>query len=100
MYIYIYIYMHVLVALGNSFFGIIVYFVVGATTSIDTLVSQAFGRGDVAECRAWLLRALVVFGLASLPLCVMLATAGPIFNAVGFAPGLSEPAAGYVQRFI
>lgn len=88
------------VALANSFFNIVSYFVIGAATSIDTLVSQAFGRNDILECQQWLIRALMVFSAASLPLCGMLALASPIFRLCNFSEDMVEPAVTYLMRLL
>eukprot|EP00419_Tripos_fusus_P014881 CAMPEP_0172749164 /NCGR_PEP_ID=MMETSP1074-20121228/146682_1 /TAXON_ID=2916 /ORGANISM="Ceratium fusus, Strain PA161109" /LENGTH=482 /DNA_ID=CAMNT_0013581059 /DNA_START=35 /DNA_END=1483 /DNA_ORIENTATION=- len=88
------------VSLANSFFNIVSYFAVGAATSIDTLVSQAYGRKAVVECQAWLVRALVIFTLACIPLCGVLAAAAPIFRAFGLAADLVDMAELYIFRLL
>jgi len=88
------------VALANSYFNIVSYFVIGAATSIDTLVSQAYGRSDIVECQQWLIRSLIVFSAASLPLCGLLASAGPIFRFCNFREDMVEPAVTYLMRLL
>jgi MATE family multidrug resistance protein len=86
--------------LANSFFNIVSYFVIGAASAIDTLVSQAFGRGDTIDCQKWMLRALLVFSLASIPCCCLLASAGQLFKACNFNANMAETASAYLLRLI
>jgi len=88
------------VSLANSFFNIVSYFAVGAATSIDTLVSQAYGRKDIVDCQAWLVRALAIFTVASIPLCGVLAVAASIFTAFGLAADLVNMAELYILRLL
>lgn len=86
------------ISLANSYYNIVIYFLFGAASAIDTTVSQAFGRGKPSECRTWLWRSLIVFGVASVPFCGILLLSKPLFIGVGIAESVAEPASLYILR--
>jgi MATE family multidrug resistance protein len=55
------------VGLSSSLYYIPALFGLGLLLGLDTLVSQAFGRGDDADCRSWLTQGLYIAAAVSLP---------------------------------
>lgn len=88
------------VSLANSYYNIVVYFLMGAATAIDTTVSQAYGRGKPTECRQWLLRSLVVFSIACIPFCWGLMLANTVFRSLNIDAEIAGPAADYIVRTV
>mmetsp|Transcript_71606 Transcript_71606/g.173422 ORF Transcript_71606/g.173422 Transcript_71606/m.173422 type:complete len:452 (+) Transcript_71606:82-1437(+) len=87
-------------SLGGSWFNIIYYGTVGAATSIDTVVSQSFGQGDIDKCRAWMRRSVLLFSTMSLFVCIALSAARDVFRLFNLEPSIAEPAADYVEALI
>jgi len=55
------------VGLSSSLYYVPALFGVGLLLGLDTLVSQAYGRGDSQECRLWLTQGLYIALAVSLP---------------------------------
>jgi multidrug resistance protein, MATE family len=72
------------VGVGNSLHFALAIFGMGLFLGLDTLVSQAFGAGRLAECRAWLWRGVALAALLTLP-----------FLVVGFAIQYTLPWLGF-----
>ena len=75
----------------------IISFGIGVLWVVNTLVSQAFGRKDYAECGRYLWQGLW-FGLVmSVALLPLLPVAGSVFRGFGHEPGLANAEAKYIQ---
>src|SRR5271170_651616 len=55
------------VGLSSSLYYIPALFGAGLLLGLDTLVSQAYGRGDHADCRQWVLQGIYIALLFSVP---------------------------------
>lgn len=85
------------VALGNAVFYTPSLFGVGLLLGLDTLVSQAYGRGDHEACHHWLAQGVYLACIVSPPLMLLLAAASFGFTHVGITPQVAAPAAGYLR---
>jgi MATE family multidrug resistance protein len=68
------------VGIGAGLHAAISLFGMGLLLGLDTLVSQAYGRRDIADCHRWLFHGVVLALLATLPLlglCVITLAAIP-----------------------
>jgi MATE family multidrug resistance protein len=69
------------VAVGNAIFNILGLLIIGILLGLDTLISQAFGAGDLKSCHHSFRQGFWLGGFASVPLIVgvqaMAATLGP-----------------------
>lgn len=74
--------------IGNSLHLGFVIFGMGLLLGLDTLVSQAYGAGNLALCRAWLGRGVQLALLTTLPLMVVLAGVWLAVPALGFHPDM------------
>ena len=71
------------VGLGSIVFMAVAIFGMGLFLGLDTLVSQAFGAGRLAECHAWLVHSLALAVLLGVPGTVVLAHARPGLALLG-----------------
>jgi MATE family multidrug resistance protein len=69
---------------GNSLHLAFAIFGMGLLLGLDTLVSQAYGAGQPALCRAWLRRGIELALLTALPLMVVLAGVWRAIPRLGF----------------
>jgi multidrug resistance protein, MATE family len=79
--------------MGFAVFGM------GVLLGLDTLVSQAFGRGDLRDCHRWLSDGLTLAALMSVPitlLCVLVWMAIPVLGFHGAVRPLLESYFGIV----
>lgn len=60
------------VGLGSAIFMGLCIFAMGLLLGLDTLVSHAFGSGDVEECHRWLVHGVVLAAGLSLPMTALL----------------------------
>ncbi len=60
------------VGLGSSVFMGVCIFAMGLLLGLDTLVSQAFGAGDVDACHRWLIHGVVLALVLSVPIMGLL----------------------------
>ena len=70
-------------------------FGMGVLLGLDTLVSQAFGAGDVRDCHRWLFDGLTLGALLTMPImavCLLLAYAIP---SLGFHPAVAPQLQSY-----
>eukprot|EP00002_Diphylleia_rotans_P037123 TRINITY_DN8268_c0_g2_i1.p1 TRINITY_DN8268_c0_g2~~TRINITY_DN8268_c0_g2_i1.p1 ORF type:complete len:586 (+),score=90.00 TRINITY_DN8268_c0_g2_i1:549-2306(+) len=78
-------------ALGNAWFNLVWYFVVGVATLLDTLGSQAHGLGRKDLVAYHTRRAMVAVLVLCIPLCVLVSLAEPILRDIlGQDPKLSK----------
>ena len=85
------------VGLGTSIFMGVAIFAMGLLLGLDTLVSQAFGAGDVDACHRWLVHGVVLAVLLSLPVTALLFWISSGMDAWGIDPAVLTLAAPYVR---
>ena len=72
------------VGLGNTFLNIVCLSIcMGMNCALETLVSQAFGYGNIALCGVYLNRARLVGTLTFIPCAILLLFAEPILLKLG-----------------
>src|SRR5262245_47453816 len=71
---------------GNSLHLGFAIFGMGLLLGLDTLVSQAYGAGNLALCRAWLHRGVQLALLTTVPLMIVLTGVWLAVPAMGFHP--------------
>eukprot|EP01022_Parablepharisma_sp_SALTPOND_P021396 TRINITY_DN4208_c0_g1_i1.p1 TRINITY_DN4208_c0_g1~~TRINITY_DN4208_c0_g1_i1.p1 ORF type:complete len:483 (+),score=26.67 TRINITY_DN4208_c0_g1_i1:52-1500(+) len=79
------------VALGGSwvsFFGFSIIF--GSASTIDTLVSQAFGRGEYAICGLYLNKSFIIVFLVSVICSGFVLLSKPFFEFIGIDPTVTK----------
>jgi len=72
-------------------------FGMGVLLGLDTLVSQAYGAGDIRDCHRWLFDGLTLGALMTVPImavCALLAYAIP---SLGFHPAVAVQLHGYFK---
>ena len=76
------------VSLGTAVFLVVTIFGMGLLLSLDTLISQAFGAGQLSECNRSLFHGIYVSLLLAVPLTVVLLQAGTLLKSIGLNPGV------------
>ena len=74
------------VGVGTSVFMGVCIFAMGLLLGLDTLVSQAFGAGDVEDCHRWLVHGVVLAVALSVPVTGLLWWIGSGLDAWGLDP--------------
>src|SRR5271154_4094277 len=59
------------VGLSSALYYIPALFGTGLLLGLDTLVSQAYGRGDHADCRKWVMQGIYIVLLFSIPVMII-----------------------------
>ncbi len=85
------------VALGHGLYYTFAVFGVGVMLGLDTLISQAFGRGDIGDCRRSLAGGLVTSLLLSPPLIALAWAMGPVMEWFGIESSLNADTQGYLR---
>jgi MATE family multidrug resistance protein len=85
------------VALGHGLYYTFAVFGIGVLLGLDTLISQAFGRGDIADCRRSLAGGLVTSFLMAPPLIALAWAMGPVMDWFGIEPLLKAETQGYLR---
>lgn len=83
------------VGIGASMHIAVAIFGMGVLLGLDTLVSQAYGAGDVTDCHRWLIDGLTLAAIMAVPitaLCLLLYFAIP---SLGFHPAIAPPLQSY-----
>ncbi len=88
------------VAVGNAVFYTPSLFGIGLVLGLDTLVSQAYGRGDHEACHHWLAQGVYLACIASVPLMVLLFAVSYGFTHVGISPEVAGPAGSYLRILV
>ena len=83
------------VGVGNSLHFALAIFGMGLFLGLDTLVSQAYGAGQLLECRAWLKRGIVLAALLSLPFVALGLVVRAAIPTLGFHPEVKPLLASY-----
>ena len=74
------------VGVGSALFLAFSVFGMGLLLGLDTLVSQAFGARDRAQCDRWLRHGVFLALLLTFPVGVLARTAGSLLDVWGFDP--------------
>ena len=86
------------VGVGSALFTALAVFGMGLLLGLDTLVAQAFGKGQFDECRRWLHHGLL---LAVILMTVPLTVGAQVFahqlHLLGFDPAVLELTRGYFR---
>jgi multidrug resistance protein, MATE family len=85
------------VALGNAIYYTPSLFGIGLLLGLDTLVSQAYGRGDHDECHRWLAQGVYLACFFTLPLMVIVAALSYGFTHFGVVASVAGPAGQYLR---
>jgi MATE family multidrug resistance protein len=85
---------------GNSLHLGFAIFGMGLLLGLDTLVSQAYGAGQPALCRAWLRRGVQLALLSAVPLMIVLAAVWALVPRLGFHPATRGLLQGYFAVII
>ena len=85
------------VGLGSAIFMGLCIFAMGLLLGLDTLVSQAFGRGDVDECHRWLMHGVVLALILSIPTTALMLWIGRGLEGWGLDPAVLPLTRAYVR---
>jgi len=85
------------VALGHGLYYTFAVFGVGMILGLDTLISQAFGRKDLDDCRRSLAAGLAVSVLITPPLMAAAFSMGPVMDWFRIDVELRETTQGYLN---
>jgi MATE family multidrug resistance protein len=88
------------VAVANAVYYTPSLFGIGLVLGLDTLVSQAYGRGDHDACHHWLAQGVYLACIASLPLMVLAGGASFALTHVGIAAEVAAPAGSYLRILV
>jgi MATE family multidrug resistance protein len=89
------------VGLGSSVLGLIILQpLLAIGSSLDTLISQEFGKGNLKLCGDYLNKAVVFFIVMFIPLSCILPFVKDILLAVRFEKSLAELLGSYVPRMV
>lgn len=85
------------VGMGNAIYYAPALFGIGILLGLDTLVSQAYGRGDFDECHRWLSQGVYI-ALAFTPVLMVFLWAAPLaFPYLGINPAVSRQTSDYLR---
>lgn len=85
------------VGMGNAIYYAPALFGIGVLLGLDTLVSQAYGRGDFDDCHRWLSQGVYIAILFTPFLMVFLWAAPFAFPYLGTNPSVSQQTAAYLR---
>jgi multidrug resistance protein, MATE family len=85
------------VSLGNAVYYTPCLFGIGLMLGLDTLVSQAYGRGDHDECHRWLAQGVYLACIITPPLMVLVWILSHFFGHFGVTPSVAGPASSYLR---
>jgi MATE family multidrug resistance protein len=85
------------VGLSSSLYYIPGLFGLGLLLSLDTLVSQAFGRGDDRDCREWLTQGLYIAAAVSLPTMAIIYFVPDLLLKLGTNPAVAVQTVAYLR---
>lgn len=74
------------VGVGTAVFMGVCIFAMGLLLGLDTLVSQAFGAGNLEDCHRWLVHGVVLAVLLSVPVTALLWWIGASLDSWGLDP--------------
>ena len=85
------------VGMGNAIYYAPALFGIGILLGLDTLVSQAYGRGDFDDCHRWLSQGVYI-AIAFTPVLMVFLWAAPLaFSHLGVNRAVSQQTADYLR---
>jgi multidrug resistance protein, MATE family len=85
------------VGLSSSLYYIPALFGTGLLLGLDTLVSQAHGRGDHIDCRKWVMQGIYIVLLFSIPVMVIVQWIPALLPRWGTNPAVASQTAEYIR---
>lgn len=85
------------VSVGRGAFFLVAVFGMGLLLGLDTLVAQAFGAGDLLDCRLSLLHGVYLALLLTPPMLLLMHGIAGSLDALGLDPRVSGLAASYLR---
>lgn len=85
------------VSLGSATFHMVAIFGMGMLLGLDTLISQAYGRGDLDGCHRSLFHGVYTALILSIPLTLLLMEAPWVLNRFGIHSGVLELTLPYLR---
>ena len=85
------------VGLSSSLYYIPALFGAGLLLGLDTLVSQAYGRGDHADCRKWVMQGIYIVLLFSVPVMIIVQWIPALLPRWGTNPAVASQTAAYLR---
>ena len=85
------------VGMGNAIYYAPALFGIGILLGLDTLVSQAYGRGDFDECHRWLSQSVYIAVIFTPLLMVFLCAAPFAFPYLGVNSAVSQQTSDYLR---
>jgi len=85
------------VSLGNAVYYTPCLFGIGLLLGLDTLVSQAYGRGDHDECHRWMAQGVYLACIITPPLMLLVWVLSHFFARFGVTPTVAAPASSYLS---
>jgi MATE family multidrug resistance protein len=85
------------VGLSSSLYYIPALFGTGLLLGLDTLVSQAYGRGDHADCRKWVMQGIHIVLLFSVPVMIIVQWIPALLPRWGTNPAVASQTADYLR---
>ena len=83
------------VSIGSAYFYVFAIFGIGLMSGLDTLVSHAYGAGDLPTARRWLISGLMLAGCATPVLAGCILGTEPLLSAIGITPRVRDQAIGF-----
>ncbi len=85
------------VGLSSSLYYIPALFGAGLLLGLDTLVSQAYGRGDHADCREWVMQGIYIVLLFSVPVMLIVQWIPALLPRWGTNTAVASQTADYLR---
>ena len=85
------------VGVGSALFFASAVIGMGLLLGLDTVVAQAFGAGQIRDCRAWLRHGLLLALLLALPLTTAVLLGADHLGAWGFDPTVLDLTSSYLR---
>jgi MATE family multidrug resistance protein len=87
-------------SVGGALFYAVAVFGLGLMSGLDTLVSHAWGAGDLPEARRAMRAGLILAVCFTPPLMAVVAGSMPLLGAIGVEPPIALEAAGFVKVLV